>query len=230
MKTDTPERLLAALAVEKANIETYKTPLGFSGGDITECEQDYANLQAALANVGIADADKQSVTKVKNDVYNGNVNDSIQPYPSFALTALPHPSVKAGALSRYNNRKGRAKLAAGYTQQIGIAQGYADEAAGKISPADVKAVIQSISAAAFGSVFALIVSNRGDSDMWEVQIQRKGSDAWHTITSATGKSADITITPTTPGQPEQILVRVILKKNNQIYGQPSDPAYVTVTP
>ncbi|MET0752684.1 MAG: hypothetical protein ABWZ66_04900 [Pyrinomonadaceae bacterium] len=230
MKTRTAEELFDALTIEKANISTYKTPLGFSGGDITGCEQDYANLQAALGNVGIADADKQSVTKVKNDVYNGSVNDSIQPYPSFALTALPFPEVKAGALSRYNNRKGRAKLASGYTQQIGIAMGYADEAAGKIPPNEVKAVIQSVSAAAFGYVFALIVSGRGDSDMWEVQVQRKGSDAWQTIQSATGKSADIQITPTTPGQPEQILVRVILKKNNQVYGQPSDPAYVTLNP
>ena len=86
MKTNTAELLLEALTVELANIRTYQTPLGFSGADVEECEQDRANLQAALHNAGIADADKQSVTKVKNDVYNGDVNESIQPYPTFALT------------------------------------------------------------------------------------------------------------------------------------------------
>ena len=79
--------------------------------------------------------------------------------------------------------------------------GYADDPAGRIPPDEVKAIIQSISAAAIGYVFALIVSGRGAADMWEVQIQRKGSDTWQTIQSATGKSADIQITPTTPGQP-----------------------------
>jgi hypothetical protein len=38
------------------------------------------------------------------------------------------------------------------------------------------------------------------------------------------------VTPTTPGESEQIQVRVQLKKNNQNYGQPSDMVYVTVNP
>jgi len=230
MKTRNAEELFEALTVEKANIGTYKTQLGFSSDDVDECEHDHANLQAAIANVGIAEADKKSVTKVRNAVYNGDADDSIQPYPAFALTALPFPAAKAGALARYLNRKGRGRLGAGYTEQIGTAIGYASDSTGKIQPEQVRAIIQSISAAAFGYVFALIVAGRGDADMWEVQIQRKGSDTWQTTQSATGKSADIRINPTTPGQPEQILVRVILKKNNQIYGQPSDPAYVTLNP
>jgi hypothetical protein len=229
MRVDTAEKLLEALTVERANINTYKTQLGFSNDKVTECEQDHANLSTALENVGIADADKQSVTKVKNAVYNGNPNESIQPYPSFNLTSLPFPDVKAGVLSRYNNRKASAKLAAGYTLQIGTAMGYADAPSEPVSPSDVKPSIQAF-AAMVGYLFSLIVTGRAEATMWEVQIQRKGSDTWQTIMSATGKSADITITPTTPGQAEQILVRIILKKNNQVYGQPSDPVYVTLNP
>jgi hypothetical protein len=48
--------------------------------------------------------------------------------------------------------------------------------------------------------------------------------------TCSGKSADISITPTTPGDAEQIQVRVQLRKSNADYGQPSDPAYVTVNP
>jgi hypothetical protein len=229
MDTRAPELLLEALTVERANIEDNQTLLGFSAADVTGCIQDYGNLSAALANVGIADADKQSVTKVKTAVYSGDAGESIQPYPSFALTALPFPLVKAGALSRYTNRKGRAKLAAGYTEQIGAAMGYADAKEQSIGEAEVKPSIEAF-AAAVGYLFSLIVTARAKAAMWEVQLQRKGSDTWQTVMSATGKSADITITPTTPGAAEQILVRVILKKDNQIYGQPSDPVYVTVSP
>jgi hypothetical protein len=230
METKTAEQLLAALTVEKANINTYKTVLGFSGAQISESEQDHANLSAAIANVGIADADKQSVTKVKNAIYNGDINESIQPYPSFTLTTLPFPDVKAGALSRYNNRKGHAKLSANYTDQIGTAMGYKTVTSDPVSPDAVIPLIEAINASAFGYAFGMIVSGREKADMWEVQIQREGSNTWQTVASATGKSADITITPTTPGKAERILVRVILKKNNQYYGQPSDPKFVTVNP
>lgn len=230
METKTAEQLSAALTVEKANINTYKAALGFTEPQIEECQQDHANLAAAIANVGIADADKQSVTKVKNAIYNGDANESIQPYPSFTLTPLPFPLVKAGALARYNTRKALAKLSSNYTDQIGTAMGYKDAASDPVSPDSVIPVIEAINAAAFGYSFGLLVSGREKASMWEVQIQREGANTWETVMSATGKSADVTITPTTPGKTERILVRVILKKNNQYYGQPSDPKYVTVNP
>ena len=50
------------------------------------------------------------------------------------------------------------------------------------------------------------------------------------VKTASGKSIDVTIEPTAQGKPEQIQVRVQLKKNNADYGQPSDAVYVTVNP
>ena len=78
--------------------------------------------------------------------------------------------------------------------------------------------------------FVIIVSNRGGSDMYDVQIRRKGSETWETVKSATGKSVSVRIEPTTPGAAEQIQVRVQLRKKDASYGLPSDPTYVTVTP
>ena len=46
----------------------------------------------------------------------------------------------------------------------------------------------------------------------------------------TGKAADITVTPTVPGDPEQVRVRVQLRKDNTDLGQPSDPVYLTANP
>jgi hypothetical protein len=65
--------------------------------------------------------------------------------------------------------------------------------------------------------------------MWDVYILRKGG-SWTKVDSASGKSADIHITSSVAGDAEQIQVRIQLRKNNADYGQPSDPAYVTVNP
>ena len=73
------------------------------------------------------------------------------------------------------------------------------------------------------------MTGRADSNMWDVYILRKGG-SWTKQETCSGKSADITITPTIPGDAEQIQVRVQLRKSNADYGQPSDPAYATVNP
>ena len=63
-----------------------------------------------------------------------------------------------------------------------------------------------------------------------MQIQRKGSETWQDAAFATNNPVEVTITPTTAGQPERILVRAILLKNNEPVGQPSDPTFVTANP
>lgn len=229
MKTFTAPLLLAALTVEKANIGTYKSALGFET-EADECAKDLANLEVALENVPIATEGKQSVTEVKDQVYNGDPNESINAYPSFALIALPDLTIKAGALSRYNNRKQRAKLASGYTEQIGIAMGYVDTPGEPVSPGSVKPAIDAASPAATGYSFTVVISGREDSDSADALIRRGGSETWTFAKSFTGKSVEITITPTTPGQPEKIQVMVQLKRKNENYGQPSDAVSVTVNP
>lgn len=78
--------------------------------------------------------------------------------------------------------------------------------------------------------FSIVVSGRADATMWDVYILRKGG-VWTKVESASGKSADIHVAPINDdGNAEQIQVRVQLRKNNEDYGQVSDPAYVTLNP
>lgn len=77
---------------------------------------------------------------------------------------------------------------------------------------------------------AVIVGNRGESSMWKIFGRRMNSEKREEIASGTGKSADITIEPTTAGQPEKIELTAVLYKNNEPYGQPSDAVSVTVSP
>jgi len=108
---------------------------------------------------------------------------------------------------------------------LGILPSQADS----IAPSEVKPSIETF-AAQTGYQFSFVVSNRGESDMWEVLILRKGTSSWQSVKTAVGKSVDVTLTPTAPGEAEQVQIRVQLRKNNQNYGQPSDMIYVTVNP
>ena len=65
--------------------------------------------------------------------------------------------------------------------------------------------------------------------MWIVETKQNGG-SWQNAGSFTGKTADITITPTTPGQPEVVDFRIRLRKNNANYGNVSQTATVTVNP
>jgi len=76
-----------------------------------------------------------------------------------------------------------------------------------------------------------VVANRAESDQWEVQASpTTAAPNWAFVKAATGKSTDVTFTPTTPGQPQQFQIRIQLKRNNVNYGQLSDPVFVTVNP
>ncbi len=115
-----------------------------------------------------------------------------------------------------------------YAKADGEAMGFEATASQPISPGDVKPTIQ-VFAAAHNYGATIVVTGREGATMWDVYILRKGGN-WTKLTTCEGKSGDVTITPTTPGDAEQIQVYVQLRKSNADYGQPSDPAYVTVNP
>lgn len=115
-----------------------------------------------------------------------------------------------------------------YAKADGEALGFEAPAAQPRNPNDVKPTIQ-VFASASGYQFSVVVSDRDEATMWDVYISRKGG-VWTKLGTCSGKSADLTVVPNTPGDAEQIQVRVQLRKSNADYGQPSDPAYVTVNP
>ena len=86
-------------------------------------------------------------------------------------------------------------------------------------------------AASSGYEFSVVVSQRGQSDSWQVWASQAGAQNWAVIATATGKSADVTWPP--KGEepaPEMLHVRVQLRRSNQDYGEVSDISQVTVNP
>ncbi|CAN5342896.1 hypothetical protein BH10ACI1_BH10ACI1_16790 [soil metagenome] len=217
MKTKTPEQLLEALTVEAANISTYKTQLGFSDLEIDESSQDKANTEVTLDNSDVMRADGKSVTGIKEEYFNGKSNAPIQPYPVVTLTRLPFPSMMAGALGRYNNRKGRAKLAAGYTKPIGIAMGYEDSPSDPISPDLLNAALKTYKN--LGNYqFEATFMRQGMSGML-FQYRIKGTEKWFDIKTALLSPVTINIPPpATESAPVEIEIRVRLLDGNQQVG------------
>lgn len=226
MATLSYEDLIAKLTLQNANIATYTADVGATPAEIADIAADLANLEYADDYADIVDGNKKTVFQIKQALFNGDSKASIPDYPAFSAGTLPSPA-KPGAYQRFMERGKRWKTAPGWTPEIGTALGY-DGAPPKPDPNTVKPTIE-VFAAASGYQFSIVVSNRGEATMWDVYTLKKGG-TWTKTDSATGKSADIIIPPNLAGDPEQLQVRVQLRKANEDYGIVSDPAYVTVNP
>ena len=115
-----------------------------------------------------------------------------------------------------------------YAKADGEALGFEATTPANVVPSEVKPTIQ-ITAAAHGYAATITVSNRSGIEMWDAYLLRKGG-SWTKFATCSGKLAEVTITPTTPGEAEQVQIYVQLRKSNSNFGQPSQPDYVTFNP
>lgn len=202
--------------------------LGFTANEINSVNNDNSVFQF-LANAAVEiEAYKRSVGEYREIITEENIGEPNPQFPANPALALP-ASIDTGMFERLVNLVERIRVAPNYTDQIGALLGILPTQPEQIAPSEVKPTIQTF-AAETGYHFSVVVEGRKEADMWEVLILKKGAAGWQTVKTANGKSVDVTITPTTPGESEQIQVRVQLRKNNQNYGQPSAMVYVTVNP
>ena len=204
------------------------TSLGFSAADVTMVEQDNQVMQFLARAAVQLDTYNRAVGKFLKIITEGDPGSSTPMFPANPNFALPVVQ-PTGIYARLVNLIERIKLAKGYTDEIGALLGILPTASDSISPEEVKPTIEAF-AALEDYIFSVVVSNRAKADSWEVAILREGATEWQTVKTATGKSVDVEVRPTAEGKPERIQVRVQLIKNNEKYGQPSDPTYVTLNP
>ncbi|HEX8369837.1 MAG TPA: hypothetical protein VF604_14925 [Pyrinomonadaceae bacterium] len=219
--------LLNHLQIQKSNIDQYAAAAGASAADIASIQEDYTNTEWILNFCPLAEEYKTTAFGIKLKFLRGELNEPLGAFVD-APDASPPAALKAGVEKRSRERDQRFLHSATMNEAARLALDLVDESS-NISQHSVKPTVEAF-AAAGNYEFALVAANRGKSDMYDVQVRRKGSETWTVVKSATGKSANVTVAPTTPGQPEQLQVRVQLKRKNENYGQPSDPVYVTVNP
>jgi hypothetical protein len=171
---------------------------------------------------------ENAVRAFRKLITEGDVGDptpAFPPMPAFA----PPLEIPTGVFERLVKLREKIMAADDYTDETGALLGILPSRSDSIAPSEAKPSIHVMSAET-GYLFSVVVSNRGESDMWDVLVLRKGASAWQTVKTATGKSVDVVLPPSVPGETEQVQARVQLKKNNQKYGQASDIVYVTVNP
>ncbi len=122
MKFDTIEKLLAMLLLQKANLPTFQSQVGATNAELQEVSEEAGNLQYMIDLAALIEANKKSITKIKQQVYNGDPDVDVPPFPVFPLIAPPFALV-SGTLERANRRNRRYKAAAEYNKEIGMALG-----------------------------------------------------------------------------------------------------------
>jgi hypothetical protein len=205
----------------------FAAPLGLAS-DAPKVDEDNQTVQWLADADEVAKANLSGFRTFRDETLFADKNST---KPTAPVTNLPVEPAKVSwaIIQRLINLVERIELAPAYTSDIGAQLGIIPPIPGSISPADVKPTVQ-VFGAQSGYHFSVVIGSRAESNLWEVEIRRAGQEKWSVVKTATGKSVDVTIEPTIPGQPEQLQVRIQLQKNNADYGQPSDAVYVTVNP
>jgi len=202
--------------------------LGFTAPDIASVNDD-SEVFDYLADADVEiNAYKKAVGQYRTILTENAVGTMNPQFPANMTFTLP-AMVDTGMFERLSKLVERIRVAPQFTNEIAALLKIMPTAADEIVETDVKPSIQ-VFAAQTGYLFTVVVTGRAEADMWEVLILKKGANGWQSVKTATGKSVDVTLSPTTPGEAEQLQVRVQLRKNNQNYGQPSSIEYVTINP
>jgi hypothetical protein len=157
----------------------------------------------------------------------GDVGDPVVAFPSLPTYGTP-TGVPRGLFERLDSIVKRARVTPAYTEEIGALLGIIPVTPSRPLPEDLKPAIVA-SPSLGGYTFDLNVTRMGMT-AFKVQIQRSGASTWQDVAYTTGNPAVVTVTPTTPGDPERILVRAWLMDKQTPVGIPSDPTFVTVNP
>jgi len=201
--------------------------LGFTPADVTAVENDNEVMQFLAGVVVEMKAYEDAVRQYRIIITESDVGQMTPMFPANPAMTLP-TVIPTGIFERLIKLVDRIRLAATYTNEIGAMLGILPS---QPAPPDPNTMQPTIKAA------ALFTSYKFDANVtrmgmkgFKVQIRRMDSEVWTDAGFGTSSPLEITVAPTTPGQPERLQVRAILLKNNEPVGQPSDPVYVTVNP
>lgn len=195
--------------------------------DVTAVSNDNEDFQSIADTTVAVENFAAAVRAYRITLTEGNTGDPQPVFPSENFSGPPNDR-PAGMFERLDNLVKRIRLNPAYTPEIGEALGIVPTTPAPPLFEDLKPVIKA-SESSGGYAFNVNVTRMGMT-AFKVQVQRTGEVGYKDAVFATNNPAEVTIVPTTPDQPERILVRAVLLKDNEPVGVPSDPTYVTVNP
>ncbi len=219
---------IECLTLQKANLPVYQAQVGATAADITRVNEHLAILSSLVDQCELCDANKKTAFGIKDQVLRGAVGEPVAPVPTTPAYVPPFPLL-SGILHITNSANRRFEEGPAYDEEIGIALGIIRPSPSAPTPGTVKPTLETFPAQS-GNMFAFIIGNRGQSDMWKLSTSPVAVTNWTLAETGTGKAGENVATPPTPGQPTQLQARIQLFKNNQPYGLLSDIVLVTVNP
>lgn len=206
------------------------TTLGLTVGDVTQIGEDNLMMQFLADSAVTLETYSEAVTQFRNIITAGDIGDTAPLFPADLTIGAGAPVIPpVGIFERLSNvYRPRIMASAAYTDEQGALYGIIASGPEPPDPGTVKPELETFPGVT-GSMFSVVVKNRGQADQCQIYAAEAGTTSWQVIGSLTGKSADLTY-PNATGKPVQLQVRVQLRKGNANYGQPSDIVMTTVNP
>lgn len=204
------------------------TDLGLAAADVTQIGLDNVMMQYLASGEVTVDAYVDGFKTFRRLMTEGPIGSPMPPGPGDLMMNTP-AQMPVGIFPRLAEiYRPRIMASAQYTAEQGVLYGIVRPSGPPPEPTPAPAII--VSAAQTGYLMSVVVTGRALADMWEVWVKLPGAANWTLAKTSTGKSTDVVLTPTTPGEPMQVQVRVQLKRRNANYGPLSDVVYATVNP
>ena len=211
----------------KTQFSTLYISLGLTLADNTVVANDNIIVQFVAEAATAVDAFAEANRQYRYLVMEGDIGSPMPLIPDYTAPGAPS-EVPAGIFERLDNLVKRIRLSPTYTDEAGALLGIIPSNPSRTPEADLKPVIKA-SESLSQYKFTVNVTRLGMPQL-KIQVQKMGQATWNDVAFATSNPAQVTVTPTTPGQPERVLVRAILQDRQTDVGIPSDPTYVTVNP
>lgn len=221
-------RFVQHLQLQKANIDQFKNEVSATGQEITDINNDADSGEFLEELLPLCTEFKESATGIKNLYYSTKTEPPVGVFMNPPNTTPPVPII-AGAVKRARERDQHFLNSPNLTEAAKIAMDLVGDTPPNVQPDTVKPTVE-VHVAATNYEGAVVLGNRQKSDSARIFIQRAANAARELAGDGTGKSINFSIQPTDSSKPERVLVIVQLRKNNQNYGQPSDPVYATFNP
>lgn len=208
-------------------IEGYKDALGLTNQQVLDWTALATAFIEAYEFQQSTETSSQAATEWREEVFYGTPRgDAVSPAPVFAV--MGPVTFTRGVVPQFFQVRDHILTLNGYTPAIGEDLGLLGQEEQAPNLGEFQPTIK-VTPAQNGYLYSVVVSNRGESDQWEVEYRTKGGN-WTSAGLFTGKSVDIIFAPANPGDPVGLEVRVQLKKNNANYGLLSDTVAFTVNP
>lgn len=215
-------QLLLSLKTKAPN---YRTQLDLSTAKLQEFADRSDLYEFLIDNSELLENSKEAFSTAKDIIVNGTPGTTIPVLPSITVP-VPPVALMVGIIKSTRKDVAKMKLADGYTAEIGIDLGIKKAPGESISPENFagEAKLRTLTDYQVEGVY----KKKGMSGM-RFEYRRKGG-AWQVATNALGSPVVFRITPTTPGEAEQIEIRVIYLDKNTPFGQYSPTYSVVIAP